>query len=244
MKNFLHHKSYLFVLAHPDDEIYSCAFIQKLTQNDKDVHVIYVTSGDYQGAEQGPIREAEALKSTRTLGISEEKVYFLRIQERQLMAKVKYLLEILSAKSNAIEPDCVVTHDFEGGHNGHDAVSFAASETAKHYGSSLYVFPAYHDCPEKRLYNQFVSPRQATDTLVLTNKMKSLKKQIIEIHSSQARFFHTIQESSSAEVFMDREVLSEIKEKIDYTQSPTTPLGYEYPGSSIKFDDFKSSIDV
>ena len=37
---------------------------------------------------------------------------------------------------------------------------------------------------------------------------------------------------------MSREVLREVKELIDYTQPPTTPLGYEYPGSSIKFETF------
>lgn len=244
MNNFLHHKSYLFVLAHPDDEIYSCAFIQELVQNDKKVQVVYVTSGDYQGAEQGPIREAEALKSMSTLGVLEENVHFLRIPERQLMSKVKVLVETLFEKSENISPDCVVTHDFEGGHNGHDAVSFAASKTAAQHDSDLYVFPAYHDWPEKRLYNQFVSPRQATDTLLLTGKTKSLKSQIVDIHKSQTKFFQIIKDSSSSEAFMSREVLREVKEPIDYTQPPTTPLGYEYPESNIKFEAFKVSIDV
>ena len=244
MNHFFNHKSYLFILAHPDDEIYSCAFIQELAQNGKDVHVVYVTSGDYQGAELGSIREAEALKSMSTLGVSEEKVYFLRIPERQLMFKIKDLLEILLKKSYAIPPDCVVTHDFEGGHNGHDAVSFVASQIATRYGCDLYVFPAYHDWPERRLWNQFVSPREATDILMLTDKMKSLKDSIIGIHNSQASFFQTIKESSSSDAFMNREVLREIKKPMDYAQPPTTPLGYEYPGSSLRFEDFKSSINV
>ena len=244
MNNFFHHKSYLFVFAHPDDEVYSCAFIQELVGNDKKVQVVYVTSGDYQGAEQGPIREAEVLKSMSTLGVSEENVHFLRIPERQLMSKVEDLLEILAKKSEGILPDCIVTHDFEGGHNGHDAVSFVASQTAAQYSTALYVFPAYHDWPEKRLYNQFVAPRQATDILVLTDKTKLLKNQIIDIHKSQARFFQIIKDSSSSEALMSREVLREVKESIDYTQPPTTPLGYEYPGSSIKFEDFIAAIDV
>lgn len=244
MNNFLHHKNYLFVLAHPDDEIYSCAFIQELIQNDKDVHVVYVTSGDYQGAEQGPIRETEALKSMSTLGVTEEKVHFLRIPERQLMSKVGDLLEILAKKCEGVSPDCIVTHDFEGGHNGHDAVSFVAAQAAAQYSLALYVFPAYHGWPEKRLYNQFVSPRQATDTLALTDKTKSLKNQIIDIHKSQTKFFQIIKDSSSFEALMSREVLREIKEPINYMQPPMTQLGYEYPGSSLRFEDFKSAIDV
>lgn len=244
MNNFLHHKSYLFILAHPDDEIYSCAFIQELVQNDKKVQVVYVTSGDYQGAEHGPIREAETLRSMSILGLSGENVHFLRIPERQLMLQVKDLLEILTKKSEVILPDCIVTHDFEGGHNGHDAVSFAASQTAVKYRSALYVFPAYHDWPENRFYNQFISSVQPTDTIALTDKTKSLKNKIIDSHASQAGFFQTIRESSSYEALMSREVLREVIEPIDYTKPPTTPLGYEYPGSSIKFEDFKASIGV
>ncbi len=148
MNNFPNYKSYLFVFAHPDDEIYSCAFIHELVQNDKEVHVLYVTSGDYQGAEQGPVREDEALKSMSTLGVSVEKVYFLRIPERQLMSRVSDLLGLLADKSDNILPDCIVTHDFEGGHNGHDAVSFAVAKTAARQNSALYVFPAYHDWPD------------------------------------------------------------------------------------------------
>lgn len=244
MNNFLHHKSYLFVLAHPDDEIYSCAYIQELVQTNKKVQVVYVTSGDYQSAEQGPVREAEALQSMSILSVPEEQVHFLRIPERQLMSKVGDLLEILAKKCDGILPDCIVTHDFEGGHNGHDAVSFVAAQTATQYSSALYVFPAYHDWPEKRLYNQFISQRHPTDILVLTEKMKSLKNQIIGIHKSQAKFFQIIKDSSSVEAFMSREVLREIKEPIDYMQPPMTPLGYEYPGSSIRFEDFKTAIDV
>ena len=178
------------------------------------------------------------------IGVPEENVHFLRIPERQLLSKVGDLLEILAKKSEGISPDCIVTHDFEGGHNGHDAVSFVAAEIATQHSSALYVFPAYHDWPEKRLYNQFVSLRQATDTLVLTDKTKLIKNQIIDIHKSQTKFFQIIKDSSSAEALMSREVLREVKEPIDYTQPPTTPLGYEYPGSSIKFETFKASIDV
>ncbi len=94
------------------------------------------------------------------------------------------------------------------------------------------------------LYNQFILPYKATDTLVLTEQMKSLKNQIMDTHDSQARFFQIIKDSSSFDVFIDREVLREIKEPMDYSQPPTIPLGYEYPGSSIRFEDFKSSIDV
>jgi len=244
MNKFFKHSRYLFVFAHPDDEIYSCAFIQQLIQKDKEVHVLYVTSGNYRGEEQGPVREAEALSSMEVVGAEKEKIHFLRIPERQLMNKVKELTKILAKATEKISPDCIITHDFEGGHNGHDAVSFITSKTALKYDIALYVFPAYHDWPEKRLWNQFVPGRKETDTLLLTNEMKSLQNQVIKCHQTQESFFQLVTESGSAKLFRNREVLRAIEEPIDYFQPPTTPVGYEYPGSSITFEDFKKLINT
>lgn len=76
---------YLFILAHPDDEVYTCVFISELTKSGKNVHVVYVTSGDYAGAELGPVREKEVHESMSLVGVPKEHVHFLHIPERELM---------------------------------------------------------------------------------------------------------------------------------------------------------------
>lgn len=241
MKDFFQFSNYLFVFAHPDDEIYTCAFIQKLTSEGKDVHVVYVTSGDYQGPEVIKVREEEVKESMRLLNVPVANVHLMRIPERQLMGRVNETRENLLAQVTKLAPDCIVGHDFEGGHNGHDAVGFCTSRVAEELHVPLYVFPAYHAWPEKRIWNQFAS-HGATDILTLTPNMQKLQNQVIAIHASQAGFFNTIKQSSSFSLLSTREVLREVTQPINYVEPPTVPVGYEYPGSKLRFDDFKTAI--
>lgn len=241
MKDFFQFSRYLFVFAHPDDEIYTCAFIKELVSHGKDVDVLYVTSGDYQGPEVAKIREEEVQESMRLLNVSSTNVHLMRIPERQLMNKVNEARENLLKQAIKLAPDCIVGHDFEGGHNGHDAVSFCASRVAEELHIPLYVFPAYHGWPEKRIWNQFAS-HEATGTLLLSPEMKMLQDRVIAIHASQEGFFNTIKQSSSYELLSNREVLRLISQSINYMEPPTTPVGYEYPGSKIRFEDFKIAI--
>jgi len=243
MKDFFQFSHYLFVFAHPDDEIYTCAFIQKLVNEGKAADIIYVTSGDYQGPEVIKVREEEVQKSMRLLNVPEANVHFMRIPERQLMSRVNEVRESFLILAAKLSPDCIVGHDFEGGHNGHDAVSFCTSRVAEELHIPLYVFPAYHGWPEKRTWNQFTS-HEATDTLPLSPKMKTLQDRVIDVHESQAGFFNTIKQSNSCELFSSREVLRLVTQPINYREPPTTPVGYEYPGSKIRFEDFKVAVSL
>lgn len=233
---------HLFVFAHPDDEIYTCAFIEKLATKAEEPHLLYVTSGDYQGTEYGPAREEEARKSARLMGVPPSRVHFLRIPERQLMSSLPAVVTGISQLITDIQPDCIVSHDFEGGHNGHDAVSFCTSQAAILASLPLYVFPAYRGWPEKRVWNQFLPGVKATETLDLTTEQQKLQDEIIAIHSSQADFFNTIRRSSSNDLLSMREVVRYVGQPIDYSVPPESQLGYEYPGSKLRFDDFKSSV--
>jgi len=241
MKDFYQFSHYLFVFAHPDDEIYTCAFINELVSRGKEVHVVYVTSGDYQGPEVIEVREKEVKESMQLLSVSWVNVHFMRVPERQLMGTVSETREKLLALATKLNPDCIVGHDFEGGHNGHDAVSFCISRVVEGLNIPLYVFPAYHGWPEKRIWNQFAS-HEATDILNLAPDTKELQDRVIAVHASQAGFFNTIRQSSSNELFSTREVLRLVTQPIDYMSPPTTPVGYEYPGSKLRFEDFKTAI--
>lgn len=127
MKHLFDFSHYLFVLAHPDDEIYNVRHYSKTGEREKRVDILYVTSGDYQGPEMISIWEEEARKSLQILNVPAEKVHFMRVQERLLVGTVHAVREQLLAQITNVFPDRIVWHDFEGGHNGHDAVSFCAS---------------------------------------------------------------------------------------------------------------------
>ncbi|OGZ04444.1 MAG: hypothetical protein A2648_01740 [Candidatus Lloydbacteria bacterium RIFCSPHIGHO2_01_FULL_41_20] len=240
--NSLQLSRYLFILAHPDDEIYTCAFIAKLVQEGKNVNMLYVTSGDYNGADIGKLREKEVSASMKILGVSENNIYFLRIPERQLIDRLPEVAKDVLIKTKIINPDCIIGHDYEGGHNGHDAVSFCAYRATQKLNIPLYVFPAYHNWPEKRLWNQFIDGREPTYTLELTDKQKGLQNQVISSHKTQETFFNTIKQSDSYKFFSTREILRLALKPIDYIKPPTTPVGYEYPGGKIRFEDFKKAV--
>jgi len=138
--------------------------------------------------------------------------------------------------------DCIIGHDFEGGHNGHDGVSFCASETAKNLGIPFYAFPAYHNWPEKRAFNQFVSPHEATYTKELNENEAELKRSVMLAHKTQKEFMDAIFDGDSKGIFFKREVLRKVELPVDYTKPPTDPVGYEFPGSKVRFEDFKKAI--
>ena len=244
MKTFFQYSRYLFVLAHPDDEIYTCAFIHQLVNDGMHVDILFVTSGDYQGPDRTTVREEEARVSMRLLNVNLANLHFMRVPERQLMGQASAVRKRIRALAAAMGPDCIVGHDFEGGHNGHDALSFCTSRVAEELHIPLYVFPAYHGLPEERLWNQLVPHTEVTDTLRLSPAMQILQGRVMVAHASQSGFFDIVRRSSSYVAFTTREILRFVSEPINYGEPPTTPIGYEYPGSTLRFKDFKSAIGL
>lgn len=233
---------YVFILAHPDEEIYTCNFMADLVRSRKPLDVIYATSGDYHGQEMGKLREQESLDAMELIGVPENRVHFLRMPERELINRLEETLTLVLEKVEALKPDCIISHDFEGGHNHHDAVSFCASKVSTKLKIPLYVFPAYYGWPEQRLFNQFIPPRKATYTFKLTFEQKSFKTKIMFAHKSQWGGFMEAVERSDDQLFFEREVLRYVDSPIDYTQKPTDPIGYEFLNSKAKFDDFQRVI--
>lgn len=242
VKNLLDYEHYLFVFAHPDDEIYTCVFITELVKRRKSVDVIYVTSGDYSGTEVATEREEELFISMETIGVKKENVHLLRVPERQLMQLALRVRDEVCTIAKQIKPDCIIGHDFEGGHNGHDLVSFFSFYVAQQLNTSLFVFPAYHGWPENRKWNKFAPDKLSDYELKLTNEQRQLQKVILKTHRTQENFINSLINSDDYALFSSREVLRSISGVIDYTTPPENPLGYEYPGSGIKFEDFKDVI--
>lgn len=240
-KNLLDYSNYLFIFTHPDDEIYTCALISELIKT-KTVNILYVTSGDNDNTERGLEREKELADSMTTIGVISENVHFLRVPERKIMIQALEAQDSMLEFASSLNPDCIITHDFEGGHNAHDFVSFLASNTAKKIDASLFVFPAYHGWPEKRQWNKFISNRIADFELSLNEDQKTLKNAVIASHKTQNKFMKLLTESNDFDLFISREILREITCPIDYSIAPEKPLGYEFPGSKIKFEEFLKTI--
>ncbi|HBP01484.1 MAG: hypothetical protein UY41_C0003G0001 [Candidatus Moranbacteria bacterium GW2011_GWE1_49_15] len=244
MNELLKHQKYLFLLAHPDDDVYCCVLARKLVDLGKEVYFVYATSGDLGGNPQE--REKEVTIAVKNIGIVKEQVHFLRISEASLLDRlydvVNLTLEI--ARKNNI--DCIVGQDYEGGHEGHDAVSFCASEAMRLSGmKNHFVFPVYYGKPGERKCAMFKPQRKDFITLEFSEKDRNLKKDILGVYASQRESFEKIRQSDDGYYprLFSREVYFKINDPIDFNEKPTNEVGYEHHRNGFKFDDFKNAVE-
>lgn len=236
--------NYLLVVAHPDDELYSCALLKRLVEAGKNLHVIFITSGDAGTSPE--IREKEALESMKLIGVNPNKVHFLRIQELQFPKKIKDVVQeaLQIAKLNKI--DFVIGQDYEGGHEGHDLASYCASEIRNQADiKSHAVYPVYHGKPAERKGARFKPTRTEYITMKLSDDEKKLKEQVLSVHAGQKSHFDGLQKSSSdyLDLLLSREVYFIPDSPIDYTEKPSDEVGYEFHRNGFKFRDFQAAIN-
>ena len=243
MNQLMKFNKYFFLFAHPDDEVYCSALINRLVKSDKKITIAYATSGD-AGGRPGE-RQKEVLGASKIIGLKKNNINFLQIKERELLKNLK---RVVKSSLNIIknqDVDCIIGQDYEGGHEGHDAVSFCASEVAKLANIiNYFVFPVYHGKPQERKGARFKPQRKKYLTLKLTKAEKTLKRKILDAHTSQKEHFDGLQKSSDNyyDLLFSREVYFEITEKIKFLQKPTPEVGYEFHRNGFKYDDFKKSI--
>lgn len=242
-KGIFEHSKYLFLFTHPDEETYTSALIGGLIKKGKQICIIYATSGDYYGL--GDIREGELTKSLELIGVPLENVHLLSIPEKELLDSIYAVVSRSIEIAKEFQPDCVIGQDYEGGHNGHDAVSFCAQEVARKLEiKNNFVFPVYHGIPANRKGARFKPGRKNIITIPLIIKESDLKRQIVEIHASQADYFNGLQKASPDyfELLFSREVYFKVEEPIDFTKRPMEEIGYEFSGK-FTFGDFRESIE-
>jgi LmbE family N-acetylglucosaminyl deacetylase len=236
------YESYAFVLAHPDDEIFTAATIRSLIRSHKKVRLIYLTTGDVESPAMGVARLKELDMAMQVIGVAPEHVLKIGSSEHDLFGNAESVIRQvrqLVARSGA---QCVVSHDYEGGHDAHDLTSFTAHIAAGSTGADFWTFPAYHGQPAIRKWNQFVAGRSAHYVRILNDPDQALKRQVIAVHQSQKAFFERVLSSPSGLFLMGREALRHATGVIDYLSKPTTPLGYEPIDSPWRYDRLQSVI--
>ncbi len=238
------HHIYLVLLAHPDDEIYCSALLHRLILKQKEVHVLYATSGDAKG--QGQIREAELRASMELIGVPTTNVHLLAIPEREILENVNKLVVKAGELISQHHIDCFIGHDYEGGHEAHDIVSFVATELVRIHQIDLHiVFPLYHGRPQERKAAQFKPSRKNFLEMMLEPEEKKLKEGILNIHKSQKGHFEGLKRSTHnyMDLLKRREVYHVVHEPISFRKKPMEVVGYEYHRNGFTFDDFQEALD-
>jgi len=243
MKNPTQFNTYFFVFAHPDDEVLCCSLIKRLVDLGKEVHMIYLTSGDAGGA--ADTREKELRRAMPIIGIRPDYLHLLRISELELFNRLNEILNILYQLAQKYSPDCVIGQTYEGGHEGHDISSFCSSALVQKMGiNGFFVFPTYYGKPQERILCRFKPEQKEFVMIQLTEKEIILKKTVVGTHESQEDFFRKLHSANpdNSDSLFSREIYVEIDKPIDYHERPMAEIGYEYHRNGFKFNDFQRAI--
>lgn len=236
------YQNYVFIFAHPDDELYVCAMMRTLIEAKKVVSALFITSGDAGG--NALERERAIITSMSAVGVDREHVSLLGFSESKLLQSFPAVATAIDKVIETIEPDCIVGMDYEGGHEGHDSASFMAARAAEKSGTVHYVYPEYHAVNGVRKGAEFMPGHGATDTLELDDEDIDLKIKVLQTHHDQLGHFLNLQrrdETYFPRVFQ-REVFMHVNGQLDYSQRPADEIGYESHRNGYKYSDFEAAV--
>jgi LmbE family N-acetylglucosaminyl deacetylase len=240
----LRSRRYLFLFAHPDDDLYCCVLMKRLVDKGKSVKLLYLTSGDAGGAIKE--RESEVFRSIKHIGVQNKNVLFFRIPEKKLPNTLHRAVASAVQVVKSCGTDCAVGHDYEGGHEGHDLASFCLSEVVRltEIGTHI-VFPVYHGPPGKRRGARFKPARKNPITLPFTGKDHALKEAVLKCYASQKEHFDGLGSSTSDyfDLLFSRELFYLLAAPIDYRSRPMEEVGYELHRNRFTFEEFQLALN-
>ena len=236
-------EKYLFVFAHPDDEVYCCGLMHQLIDEGKTVKAIFITNGD--AGVNAESRVAELKESLDAIGVQESDIILMAYPEKQVMASFSAIAKALQNIITKVAPDCIVGMDFEGGHEVHDSASFLTSKSIKGLRQTHYVFPVYHIEQGCRVGAIFAPGLEASDNIQLNTLDVNTKIKVLEAHRGQIGHFLHLQRQSPEyfQRLFSREVFRLIEKPMDYTIRPLDEIGYEAHRNGFKYEDFKREIE-
>jgi LmbE family N-acetylglucosaminyl deacetylase len=135
---------YLFIFAHPDDEVVIAGTMKQLLDGGAEVEAAWVTCGDYFGNIE--TRLAELARVTTILGLREDSIHLLRLPDLGLVRMLNQAVDKVADMLKSVKPDAIFANAYEGGHPDHDAVNFLAYEASYRADikPKLYEFPFYN----------------------------------------------------------------------------------------------------
>jgi LmbE family N-acetylglucosaminyl deacetylase len=142
--NLSPHERYLFLFAHPDDEVVISGTMKLLVEAGAAVYAAWATSGDRFTKRE--IREFELRRSMEILGLDGSRTHLLRFPDLGMVAMLEEAADAATGLLSEIKPDIVFANAYEGGHPDHDAVNFLAYESSARLGVTpdLFEFPLYN----------------------------------------------------------------------------------------------------
>lgn len=140
----------LFLLAHPDDDIFVRPLIRTAAGTSRRVVVMYLTQAEAGGRCPIHRRRDEALRALRSAGVASDDVHFVGIDrgfpDGRLFENLDECLAVVQERLPSTDRvGRVISHTWEGGHPDHDAAHLVARALAAMLGclDASLAFPAY-----------------------------------------------------------------------------------------------------
>jgi LmbE family N-acetylglucosaminyl deacetylase len=212
-------KNIMVFAPHPDDEVLGCGgtIVKKLRGGD-DVFIIFMTDGRYGLNEMGVkdpdpfehkfIRKEEALRAAEILGLKEENLFFLDIEDKTLGKHKFYALEKVISILKDIHPaevylpqeleyniDHRVTYNIVK-----DAIKKLNLNTVEYCYAIAWKFPFYllsHILNEYRFYNLMCTFLRRKLLYVDISKFLPIKVKAIRQYASQLKIYYKHQKETA-----------------------------------------------
>jgi LmbE family N-acetylglucosaminyl deacetylase len=140
----------IYVLAHPDDDIFVRPLIKHSLRKCCRVIIMYLTDGAAGGRFDPSRRKTEATAALRSLGVDADDIHFsgiaCGIPDGLLFEHLELCLSsVLATLVNNKQCLRLISHAWEGGHPDHDAAHLIARVVARRLGclEESLVFPSY-----------------------------------------------------------------------------------------------------
>lgn len=201
-------KTLLAIFAHPDDEAFGPGGTIAIAAKTKNVYLICVTNGDWNGTrtdpELGALRKNELLAASNQLGVKQ--VYFLEYPDGSLNNNLYHsIAERINGIVKKLHPSIVITLEPHGvsGHLDHIAVSMITSFV---FSNVSYIDELWYFCISD-IFNKFVTnyfvyfppgyAKEDIDKIVDVSAVWNTKIEAMNHHHSQQKDIDMISKALS-----------------------------------------------
>lgn len=225
----------LIAVAHADDETLGCYSV--LRRQDWDVAVLHATDSapldpryaqkaGYATREQYRAARAREMEIWRKLaGLSDDLYYRLDIADQETPRHVQQIRHCVEA----IAPERIYTHAYEGGHPDHDALAYALRGMA-----GVWEFPLYHATDGRYVTGEFLEG-DAAELVALDEAEQARKQEWLGCFQTQSAIVKRFR--------LDRENFRPAP-AYDFTRPPHAgPLYYESRGHGWTWNQWRAAVE-
>ena len=171
--------SWLFLFAHPDDDVLIAGTVWSLVERGDRVDLAWVTDSSSLG---GLLRrQSESRGAANAMGVEQSRVHFRNFPSLAMLPRLAENFLEMGELIEQVNPDFLMTVAFEAGHADHDCVNFLAMRAAA--GRPLYEYPLYNAGNGAFQVNRFAAG--PGDWQPLTSEALNRKRVAMGLYASQ-----------------------------------------------------------